>query len=591
MFGIPKRLRLCVLLVWVLAPVVLWAQPQIYSVGNSASYAQGSIAQGSIFVVFGYGIGPAELQQANSYPLPSQLAGASVQVISGSTTLDCPMIYASFSQTAAILPSNTPLGPATVWLKYNGRTSIAGSAITVSSSAFGIYTVAGSGSGPGSITGADYALKGLQTSARPGETVILWGTGLGPIDGDDSGAPVIGPQFKNVEVFVGMSPAAISYAGRSGCCAGLDQIAIEIPNSVTGCFVPIVVRSGGAVSNFVTLPISAAGSDCPDSSPGLPTSLLVRALNGEELRLGAIAIGPIRVLQTAGFQFSASIAQQVSLLLHAQVSENDVSELAAGYRARNIKTVERLLRKYHVGKVAANRKLLKALRQAVSMDQLGAAAAFGTTQGLDQFAAQVGSHLIPPGTCIVTTEGLAPYSVHTRGLDAGATLNLSGPLGPRSMTEIRGTYQASLGSGFQSSSVPGGAYSVSGSGGGDVPAFTASLNVSSNLVWTNKAVVAPIDRSQPLTVTWSGATASPYVLIGGAVHSDSRNTTLLCVEDSGKGSFTVPDFVLSALPPGAAKDTYFFLAPHVLSVPVNIPGLDLAFFVNASSDYQAVDLR
>lgn len=570
--------------------MVMWAQPQIHSVGNSASYAQGGIAQGSIFVIFGYGIGPAELQQATSYPLPPQLAGVSVQVVSGSTTLDCPMIYASFSQTAAILPSNTPSGAATISLKYNGRTSIGAGAVTVSASAFGIYSVASSGTGPGIITGADYAVKGLETSARPGETVILWGTGLGPIQGDDSAPPVIGAQFKNVEVFIGMSQAPVSYAGRSGCCAGLDQIAFQVPDSVTGCFVPVLVRSGGVVSNFVTLPVSASGSLCPDSSPGLPAALLLRALNGEQLKMGAIAVGPMRVLQTGGFQFSASMAQQVSALLHARVSESDVNELATAYGVREREAVQRILRKYHLRKPAVNRKLLRALRQAVSMDQQGAAAAFGTTGGLAQFVPQLGPHLIPPGTCIVTPEGSAPYYVHTRGLDAGAALVLSGPPGAHNMTRFRGTYQISLG-GSQSSGVSPGLYSLSGSGGADVPPFAVSLNASSNLVWTNKAVITTIDRSQPLTVTWSGAGNAPYVLIGGSVHSDNKNTTLVCIEDAGKGSFTIPDFVLSAMPPGSAKDTYFFLAPHPLSNPVNIPGLDLAFFANATSDYTAVELK
>lgn len=567
---------------------VACAQPQIYTVMNSASYAERQIAQGSIFVVFGYGIGPAQLQQSSSYPLPTQLAGASIQVISGGTVLDCPMLYVSSSQAAAILPSNTPLGPATISLKYGGRASIGGSEITVHPTAFGIFSVASSGSGPGIITGSDYAVKGLATPARFGETVILWGTGLGPTDGSDNGVPPTGRQFSDVQVFVGTSSAKISYAGRSGCCAGLDQIAFEVPASVAGCFVPIVVESGGAVSNFVTMPVSSSGALCPDTAPGVPRDVLSKALNGEEIRIGALAVGPIRVLQTAGFQFSRSIAQELSSVLNRRVSESDASKLIAAYREGDNSPVKRVLQKYKLGNSLANPKLRRRLRQTLSMDQQGAAAAFGTSSGLAPFVSSLGPHLIPLGTCIVTREGYAPYSVRTRGLNAGEILNLSGPLGQHSLTYVRGSYQAALGT---VSNLPPGSYTLSGSGTQDIPAFTASLNLTGNLVWTNKATIAPVDRSTPLTITWSGGNPAGFVLVGASVHSNDANTTLACSENAAKGAFTIPAFVLSALPAATAKDTYFFVAPHPLSNPVLIPGLDLAFFASATSDYQPVDLR
>ena len=60
-------------------------EPQVYSVANSASYAVSGqngygMAQGSLFVVFGQYLGPAQVQQIQSFPLPTSLAGSSVQV-------------------------------------------------------------------------------------------------------------------------------------------------------------------------------------------------------------------------------------------------------------------------------------------------------------------------------------------------------------------------------------------------------------------------------------------------------------------------------------------------------------------------------
>jgi hypothetical protein len=66
---------------------------------------------------------------------------------------------------------------------------------------------------------------------------------------------------------------------------------------------------------------------------------------------------------------------------------------------------------------------------------------------------------------------------------------------------------------------------------------------------------------------------------------------LLCTESSDRGSFTIPDFALSALPAADASAAFLFVAPHPFSNPVTIPGLDFAYFVNMSSDYEAVEFR
>src|SRR5580704_15269020 len=84
--------------------------PFLYSVTNSASYDTRRLAQGSLVVLFGSGMGPAVGVEATTYPLPPQLGGTSVTVISGGVTLNCPMVYASSTLVKAILPSNTPTG-------------------------------------------------------------------------------------------------------------------------------------------------------------------------------------------------------------------------------------------------------------------------------------------------------------------------------------------------------------------------------------------------------------------------------------------------------------------------------------------------
>src|SRR5438552_1171628 len=92
--------------------VSAFAQPTINNNGvvNVASYAipglpNSSIAQGSIFVIFGSNMGPATLQQATAFPIPTTLGGTSVTITSGSQTFQAPIIYTLAGQVAAILPS------------------------------------------------------------------------------------------------------------------------------------------------------------------------------------------------------------------------------------------------------------------------------------------------------------------------------------------------------------------------------------------------------------------------------------------------------------------------------------------------------
>jgi hypothetical protein len=103
-------------------------------------------------------------------------------------------------------------------------------------------------------------------------------------------------------------------------------------------------------------------------------------------------------------------------------------------------------------------------------------------------------------------------------------------------------------------------------------------------------VSAPLDRSQPLTIAWSGGPAAGHVVFGGYA-GGSASTAFLCTEDAAKGSFTVPQYVLSAMPAVTSRQGYLFLAAHPLERGFSAPGLDIGFFLNFSNDSEAVEFR
>lgn len=262
----------------------LCAQPFIAYRGvyNVASYMAaglpgGGIARGSTFAIFGRNLGPGVTPQL-SFPLSTTLSGVSIAITQGNTTVNAIPVGLTAGQINAILPSNAPLGQASLRLTYNGVRSNA-IPVQIVNSSFGVFTANSAGNGPGILQNAignTLPINSLQSSITPGGIVVLWGTGLGPVLFGDNVAPIAGNLPTQTEVFVGGIKATVQYSGRSPCCAGIDQVAFQVPtNAPLGCWVPVYVRTGGTtVSNVVTMAISADGSPCQERNNRLASALI-----------------------------------------------------------------------------------------------------------------------------------------------------------------------------------------------------------------------------------------------------------------------------------------------------------------------------
>jgi uncharacterized protein (TIGR03437 family) len=98
-------------------------------------------------------------------------------------------------------------------------------------------------------------------AAKPGDVVILWGTGFGPT----TPAAPVGVQVPSgtlyntatpVTVTVGGTPATVYGAALAPGFAGLYQVAIQIPTGAADGDLPIVASVGGAQSpNGVTITV------------------------------------------------------------------------------------------------------------------------------------------------------------------------------------------------------------------------------------------------------------------------------------------------------------------------------------------------
>jgi uncharacterized protein (TIGR03437 family) len=112
----------------------------------------------------------------------------------------------------------------------------------------------------------DYPLNQPSTPAKPGQIVVLWGTGMGAIGGADNVAPGSAAGDMTgvpVAITVGGVAAQRLYAGRQSETAGVDVIYFAVPQGVAfGCQVPVAVTAGGVAANATVIAVTADGGAC-----------------------------------------------------------------------------------------------------------------------------------------------------------------------------------------------------------------------------------------------------------------------------------------------------------------------------------------
>ncbi len=270
--------------------------PLISNVLNNASYVPAGfpnygIAPSSVFAVFGSGLAdPGQpVPQASKAPgLPLTLNGTNITVVVNGVTTHPALYYTSPAQLAAVLPASTPAGTGILTVTYRGNTS-APMPILVVPSALGINTYS---NGVGVVTDAStYAVLSYTNSGSPGQTVVLWGTGLGPDSADSDTTYTASPHSVHtpLQIYIGGVQASILYQGSSGY-PGINQVDLVIPKSVpTGCWIPVAAVAGGVISNVVTISIHSGGGVCVDPASGL-TGDQITPPNGKALKAGLVSL-------------------------------------------------------------------------------------------------------------------------------------------------------------------------------------------------------------------------------------------------------------------------------------------------------------
>ncbi|MEP6960721.1 MAG: hypothetical protein ABI995_01490, partial [Acidobacteriota bacterium] len=475
---------------------------------NATGY-QAKLAPDTVFVIFGSNLGPSTIQQATAPNYPAALAGTSVTFtpISGGAAITAKMIYTLAGQVAGLLPSSIVPGTYAVTVKYNTLTS-APQNVTVVARSFGIATANSGGTGIAQatignvnngvsltrFTSGSVSFNGFNwtlTPAHPGDTLVLWGTGGGADALNDTGG-TSGDQ---------------TAAGNFQVTVGTRQITPLYAGASSG-------YPGLWQINF-TLPADIA-LDCFAS---------VKVTAGGEV--GNTVVIPIAATGQASCTDPTMPASLLSKL-DSGANINFGAFVLAKVTSESNPTQE-----------SASGSVLSFTPSEWTI--LNSGPVFGACRLYERTYPQNGKD---PGSPDAFLNAGTSLALSGPGLAAGSGLGFTvTPSGP--------FYLASLNPGTLAT----GSYTISGTGGADVGSFSSTTVFPASFTATNFSSITTINRSQPLTFTWTGAGIDQVGIIltsslttGGLVHI----TTLNCSTPSGPGTYTVSAAALATLLPATS---------------------------------------
>jgi uncharacterized protein (TIGR03437 family) len=223
---------------------------------NAASSAPpgNPIAPGQFISLYGTGL--ARSTQTGTPPYPATLNGVTVLI----NNKAAPLHFVSAGQINALVPYSTTGASATIVVQ-NGGASSNTVTVPVAATAPGVYSLDQSGSGGGAILHADFGLVNAARPAAPGETVLVYLTGMGAVNPTvaDGTAGTAGQLYRATSeafVLVAGKQATVTYNGLAPGFPGLYQLNVTLPSFLSASGnLPLAILTSNAYHDQVDIPI------------------------------------------------------------------------------------------------------------------------------------------------------------------------------------------------------------------------------------------------------------------------------------------------------------------------------------------------
>jgi uncharacterized protein (TIGR03437 family) len=202
---------------------------------NAASFAPAGfpISPGGFITLFGTGLASQPLT-ATSFPFPKTLDNVQVSV----NGISAPIYSVTPTQISAVVPYSVSGKTATIVATVENVKSNSVD-VPLAPTAPGIFTLGNNGLGDGAILHADFTVVNKANPSMPGETVLVFLTGLGAVSPgvqDGAAAPARAPLSTvaaPLNVYIGgLAATSIPFKGLAPGLAGLYQLNVTIPNNV-----------------------------------------------------------------------------------------------------------------------------------------------------------------------------------------------------------------------------------------------------------------------------------------------------------------------------------------------------------------------
>ena len=238
---------------------LLTPMPAIQSVTNAASFVAGALVPGEIATLFGsYLTSATGINPTSGLPLPVEYLNVSVKINGTAVPLFAIDNVNGQQQINFQAPWEVANQPTATIEVLNGGIVSQSLVVGVLNAQPGIISYTSGGNTFGVVLHANFQLADAAHPVAPGETVLIYCTGLGvvvspPKDGAAASGQIT---MATPMVTVGGVSTPVAFSGLAPGFVGLNQVNVTIPTTgVASGNQPVVMTANGTSSPAVLLPI------------------------------------------------------------------------------------------------------------------------------------------------------------------------------------------------------------------------------------------------------------------------------------------------------------------------------------------------